>query len=191
MKFIFSRNLLRLAALACAIPLTAQTVNTPATPAAEVAFAAMNDALKLRGDLADSVSKGTLNEQAAISRLKGQGQATGFGVDPETDFAVAAMDVGRRLVVKKPGSATQFFAAAEQSLEAIVQRTSDASAKDKAQLLCQLALIRSEYLGKATQARKDIDQAIALQPKDSYLQQARRVMANSHAEQFPSRKTGT
>lgn len=176
--------------LACAVHLAAQSTSAPTVPAADLTVQAMTDAYTMRGELADFVTKGTLKAEDAISRLKSQSAITGLPVDRDTDFALGASDVGRRLVARKPELAVKFFAAAEQSLDAIVQRTSDASAKTKAQLLCQLALLRCNYLGNATQARKDIDQAIALQPEDRYLQQARGMMASSHAEQFRSVKEG-
>ncbi len=168
--------------LACAVQLAAQTATVTST--VDAAAQAMTGSLKFRGDLADAVAKGSVDAAVAITRLKAQGKVTGLDVDADVDFAYGAIDLGRRLAALKPAVAVTFFEAAEQSLGAVIQRTPDTSAKDKAQLLCQLAIIRCAHLGKATQARQDIDQAIALQPKDSYLKQARRVMASSHAEQF-------
>jgi hypothetical protein len=142
----------------------------------------VTDALKLRGDMADSVGSGTETSAAAVTRLKAQAAASGLQIDSAADFAYAAIDVGQRLLAAgKPAAAEGFFQAAEQSLDGLVKRTADTQAKDKAQYLRKLSFIRGNYLNNAAQAKLDIEQALALQPNDKGLQRARQALANSHA----------
>ena len=106
------------------------------------------------------------------------------------ELGFAATDIGCRLLGKgKPVEAGAFFKAAETALALIVSQTADALAYDKARYLQGLAMVRGKYLGNVAQAKLDIEQAIALQPDDKYLQIVRDNLARENAEIFkPSAK---
>ena len=135
--------------------------------------------------MAETVGKGTENSAAALVRLKKEPSPTGLNLDADADFAFAAIDLGRRLIAAgKPDDAEKFFREAEKSLDLAVKKTPDTAARDKAQYLQKLALIRSQYLGKVPQAKADLAEAIRLQPDDQHLRQTRDAVARDQAEHF-------
>lgn len=186
------KTLARVCALLCAlessVSLSAQVVANPSavTPpfstAIDPAFVSMSDAIKLRSDLAGAVVSGHTQPEAALARLRADKSPSGLKLPVEADFAYAAIDVGQRLLVAgRAAEAEKFFQEAEKSLDQLVKRTADAQAKDKAQFLKHLSFIRGNFLNKATQAKADIEQAVALQPEDKGLRRARQSLANTRA----------
>lgn len=186
------RNLARACALLCAlelgVSLSAQAgKSTPADTAVAASAKIMADALKLREGITSAIVSGDIKSEAAIGQLQAANSPSGLKAEPDADFGYAAIDIGQRLVAAgKAAEAETFFQAAEQSLESLVQRKADAQAREKAQLLAKLSRIRSQYLKKAAQAKADIEQAIALQPEDKGLQQARANLARTNAQVFPA-----
>ncbi len=144
---------------------------------------AQSDTLKLRGDMAESVGRGTEKSDAALARLKKEKSPTGLKLDADADFAFAAIDIGRRLIAAgQPGEAEKFFKEAEKSLDTLVKKTPDTQAATKADYLKKLSLLRSDYLNKVDQAKRDIAQAVALRPDDRHLKRAKDTLANAHAD---------
>jgi hypothetical protein len=142
----------------------------------------IDEALKLRVAVVDSIRSGTDTPDEAIAKLKGDGDITGLNLDPDANFAYGIIDVGQRLVaLSMPTAADPFFKTAELTLAPLVQRTPDKDAPIKAQYLRKLSILRSTYLGQFSQAMQDIDQAIALQPEDRDLQLMKRLLADSTA----------
>jgi hypothetical protein len=142
-------------------------------------------AIAQRKAMTENILKGSEGPAAAVDRLKGLSSPTGLKIDRDADFAFAAMDLGQRLIAAgKADAAVLFFQAAETSLVLLVTRTPDTQPQAKAQYLENLAFIRGNYLNEAAQARLDIEQAIALRPDDTHLQEARRNLARDHAEFF-------
>lgn len=165
---------------------SAPTVTPVATGLTQVQIAPgltpVTDPLNFRSDMAVKISSGAEASDAAVIRLKAQTGPSGLQIDPDAEFAFAAIDIGQRLIsLGKPAAAESFFKAAEQSLDALVKRTADAQVHDKAQYLRKLSLIRGNYLNEAAQAKLDIEQALALQPGDKGLLRAQQNLANSHA----------
>lgn len=143
----------------------------------------MAAALKLRGSIAQAVAAGTTKPEDALGQLREESSPTGLKLDPDADFAFAAIDVGHRLLAAgKTVQAEKVFQAAEQSLDTVVKRTANAQAREKAQYLTQLSLIRGNYLNKKDQARQDIDEAIGLQPEDKDLKRAKDALGVPAAE---------
>ena len=137
----------------------------------------MAEALSLRTDLAAAVAGGSEKPEVALTRLQEQRAASGLDLDRDADFALAAIDVGQRLIaLHKPAEAEKFFRSAEEALSGLVQRTADSEARAKAMYLDKLALIRHNFLGKREQARADLEAAIKLQPEDKYLLGKRATM---------------
>jgi tetratricopeptide (TPR) repeat protein len=160
-----------------------------AAPASDLQ--ALTDAVKLRSDMADNVVKGLETSDAAIGRLRTLDSPSGLKIGGDFDFALAAIDVGLRLIpAGKPVAAGQFFQEAESSLIAALKNTPDAQTRDRAELLKHLAFIRGFYLGNAAQARVDIEQAIALQPDNKHLQEVRNNLARGNAEIFKDQPKG-
>ena len=151
---------------------------------------AVADAMTLRQAMTDNILQGSEKPAAAIDRLKAYGSPSGLKIDPDADFAFAAIDVGHRLIAAgKPTEAELFFQAAEKSLVAVLSRTPDTQPQAKAQYLENLSVIRGHYLNEVGQARLDIEQAIALQPDDNHLQTVRQNLAREHAEFFKNPST--
>ncbi|HEY4299307.1 MAG TPA: hypothetical protein VGM73_00440 [Candidatus Didemnitutus sp.] len=171
-----------------ALPLVAQT-SAGTTAAAPISTAsvlqALDDARQFRADLVSSIVAGNESADTALARLKTQASASGLAVTPDADLGFAAIDMGQRLLlVRRSVEAMKFFQTAESALAGLVQKTSDTQAWDKTQYLQQLAFVRSRYLGEATQAKADLDRAIALRPDDSYLIQLRTLLASEHGGLF-------
>ncbi len=151
----------------------------PAIDAKAVAqdVALMQEALKLRSDMAGAVASGAEKPEAALERLRTASFPGGMKLSADAGFAYAAIDLGQRLVLRHPAEAEEFFRAAEAALASEVSRTDDAEAKDKAQHLQSLAMIRSNYLNKAEQAQADMAAAVKLRPEDKYLAQFQKTLA--------------
>lgn len=159
--------------IALALILSATQLPAQTTPDAK----SLTDAVKLRGDMADAVRNGSEKPEIALARLKKEQSPTGLKLDADADFAYAAIDIGRRLIATgKPAEAEKFFAEAEKSLDAVVKKTPDTSARDKAQYLQTRATIRANYLNKLAEGKADLDAAIALAPDDKRLQQLRKLL---------------
>lgn len=134
----------------------------------------MRAALEMRANLAIAVARNALSPAEAIQQLQ-TGGASGLQLEKDTDFAYAAIDVGRRLMgAEQPEAADVFFRAAEPLLAQAANRAT--ATREKAGLLKNLAVIRADYLGKVDQARADMAEAIRLQPGDVRLQQAKARM---------------
>ena len=177
MKSRTSVHLLLLAVLAASV------LTATAQPA--VSLATMQAALKFRADLATAVGSQAETPASALQRLRASGAASGFTAEPDVDLAYAALDVGHRLLaLHRPDAAEEFFRAAETAFEQASNRTPRAQAREKAQYLQKLALVRGNYLNKVAQAKADIDEAIQLQPNDKSLDESRRVLARGRGEQF-------
>lgn len=145
------------------------------------------DAAQVRADLVSSLVKGIDSADSGLDRLKSLASPSGLNVDHDADVAFAAIDVGQRLLVeRKPAIAEIFFREADRSLTAVIERTSDQSARDKAQYLSARAHVRAKFLGQVTDARADIDAALALQPDDAYLKQLNWTLGGKEATAFKS-----
>lgn len=149
---------------------------------------AMTEAVALRADLAAAVRDGTLKPGAALDQLRGSGTNAAFKLDGSAGFALAAIDVGHRLVAAdRATEAEPFFREAESVLEEAVARLPDAQARLKAMYLRRLASLRSDYLQKPDQAKEDIERACALQPEDQYLQRVRERVINRRGDLLRNR----
>jgi hypothetical protein len=151
----------------------------------------MQAALAFREALAGAVIGGTTKPADAIAQLKAYPDASGLGINPDADFAYAAIDIGQRLIsAGKPAEAGPLFAVAETALDALIQRTPDANAREKAEYLCRVALVRWKYLRNVRQAKRDLDRAILLPGADSYRKQARENLLRSNAAFAQEGQTG-
>lgn len=139
--------------------------------------AIMQEALALRRDMAGAVAQGAEKPEAALDRLRKASFPSGLKISADAGFAYAAIDLGHRLLLRNPAEAELFFRAAEDALDGEVKRTADTEAKDKAQHLQSLAMIRGNYLNKAEQAQADMAAALKLQPEDKYLAQFQKILA--------------
>ncbi|MCW5549916.1 MAG: hypothetical protein KIT44_13215 [Opitutaceae bacterium] len=145
----------------------------------------MQTALKWREELVQAVVAGEEKPEAALEHLEARRGASGLPLGPEADMGFAAMDLGHRFLAhRRPAEAEIFFRAAEQALARAVAITSDTEAREKAQYLQKLALIRGNYLNQAGQARQDIEAAIKLQPEDEYLARVKSALARRHPAGF-------
>lgn len=149
----------------------------------------MTEARTLRAEMAEAVGNGAEKSAHALDRLKAHGKAAGFKLEEEADFAVAALDVGRRLLgARKPAEAETFFRAAEASLDLIIKRTPDRAARDKAQYLEIRSIIRTNYLNKLAEGKADLQDALKLVPDDKRLQQMRNLIPADPASTLSNHK---
>lgn len=147
--------------------------------------AALDALLKARVEIAAAIVAGTQKPAAALARLRSLTFSGTRPIDAAADLSGSAMDVGNRLVAAgKHAEAELFFQAAEQSLVFVIKATPDTEPQTKAQHLQNLALIRGRFLNKASQAKLNIEQAIALQPKDESLRSTRAMLAREKADLF-------
>ncbi|MBP9913686.1 MAG: hypothetical protein KBF26_09795 [Opitutaceae bacterium] len=166
----------------CAVVNAQETAAVATSPAAETktdqpGIMLMQESLTLRSAMADAIASGAETAEVALTRLRQTKSPSGLPLSADAGFAYAAIDVGHRLLLRHPAEAELFFRAAETALDEEVKRTDDAKAKDKAQHLQKLAMIRGNYLNKTEQAQADMAAAVKLQPEDKYLGQFQRYLA--------------
>lgn len=136
--------------------------------------AAQEAALNLRGRMAEDVRDDLVKPAEALQRLRQEKSPSALKIDADADFALAALDVGRRLLaVNRPEQAEPFFKEAEKSLERVLRRTPSTAENELVQYLRTRAFIRAEYLGKPAEARADLDAALRLRPDDEHLRRTR------------------
>lgn len=153
----------------------------PCAAFAQADAATMKAALALREDTVKAVREKRDTVGGALARLKVQASPSGLRLDRDADFAFAAIDVGQRLVADgDPESAEKFFREAEKSLVAVIRKTPDSAARDKAAFLHKRALVRSQFLGKAKEAKADLDAALALRPDDKHLRRQKERLVIEH-----------
>jgi hypothetical protein len=186
---------MRACALMCVLALVEQlpaetAAKAPPTVAPDTTKA-LTDALKLRVDMAGAVTNGSEKPDAAIARLQASASPTGLKLEHDADFAMAAIDVGHRLVAMgKPTEAGQFFQKAESSLTAVLSRTLDTDVAGKVQYLANRAFIRAKFLNEPILAKKDLDAALLLKPDDCYLQSLRNELTKDKAAYLNSTTNG-
>jgi hypothetical protein len=181
------KTLAHACALLCAFGLGASLAAQTASDTEK----SLDDARRLRSDVAAAVTGGEVTPAIAINQLRAGNSRTGLKIDMEADFAVAALDVGRRLLgTRKPAEAEAFFRAAEETLGLLIARTPDKAARDKAQYLEIRSVIRTSYLNKLTEGKADLQDALKLAPDDKRRQQMLKLLPadpaatlNNHKEQ--------
>lgn len=150
-----------------------------------VSLETMKAALQFRADLVAAVGRDAETPASALQRLRDNGSASGLATARDVDLGYAALDVGHRLLaLRRPDAAEVFFRAAEEGFELASNRTPRTLAREKAQYLEKLAVVRGNYLNKIAQAKADIDEAIQLQPNDKSLGESRSLLARGRGEQF-------
>jgi hypothetical protein len=134
---------------------------------------AVTEARQYREGLVADLMGGKDRPEGVLVRLKSRRNSFGLKLADEADQALAAMDIGHRLLADQPAAAGQFFRAAEISLDAAILGTKDNEPVLKGMLLQKRALLREHFLNKAEEAEADLTQAIALLPEDKTLQRKR------------------
>jgi len=166
----------------CAL-LIAGLLLSPAALLSQSTSGPMAEALKLRVALATVVSNGTRTPGWAIETLKEEAAPKGMGLSRNAEFALAAIDIGQRLVAaRQPLLAATFFDEAEISLNAALAQTPDSRATEKAMLLSKRGLVRSRYLGKGLLAKADFAEAIRLRPNDKAIELQRDRLLSADGE---------
>lgn len=159
----YHRVLIGALCLVLVLPLAAQS-------GAKSESSLLSAALALRTALARAVIDGKQASADVLLQLKASSSPSGLEINADADFALAAIDVGQRLIAaRRPAEAEPFFVAAEKALEIAIEKAPDSSAQEKVILLQKLALIRADFLNKMTEAKENLDQAITLQPEDKHL----------------------
>lgn len=149
----------------------------------------MLEASKFRGDLVKSIIDGEKDADASLERLRQHPKILGVKTDAEADFAVAAVEIGHRLIgSRKDKEAERFFRAADDSLSALIARSGQRKLHDLVQYLQIRASIRANFLNMPNEARADLDEAIKLSPEDKYLVQQRRLITADPAETLRNHK---
>ncbi len=76
----------------------------------------MYAALKLRIDTANGIFSGTMKVETALQKLRTEASPSGLMLEPDADFAYAAIDLGQRLIASgRPDEAGKFFTEAEKA----------------------------------------------------------------------------
>lgn len=152
---------------------------------------AMRAALEFRMERAERIRAGQEQPEDSLRQLAAHPSPSGLRAERDAGVAIAAIDIGQRLVAHGSHAAAEpFFQEAERWLDRAVQRTPDKSAALKSMLLQKLALIRSEYLDKLAAARADLDRALALTPDDPFLKRRREQLPREPGEQPIARPQG-
>lgn len=154
-----------------------------------------HEAAELRNDLAEMAARdGRLNQEVFL-RLKASRNPSGLAIGREADFALAALDVGRRLAARgKKQTAELFFVEAEKFLTDAIATADAEKAPELVMLLQKRALIRARYLNLRVAAKADAERALKLQPESAYLKAFSLSLDNGHDErvlQYVQRKEGS
>ena len=145
----------------------------------------VSEVIALREGMTAAIVKGDEKPAKALARLQAHPSPSGLKVDRDADFALAAIDVGLRLLgADKAADAEQFFQAAEKALLVAIKKTKDESAQEKALYLQQLSFIRANFLNEFEAAGADLDAAIKLQPGDDYLKTRKANHGRDQAERL-------
>ncbi|HYC71647.1 MAG TPA: hypothetical protein VEB66_10600 [Opitutaceae bacterium] len=157
----------------------------PSVPEMEETSRAIAQALEFRIGLSAAVVAGAEKPADAIERLRAAEAPRGApGKDRQAEFAFAAVDVGHRLLsAGKPAEAEVFFSEAEKDFAQAIERVKNDDAY-RAMLLQAVAYIRVTYLGKAKEAKEDLDAARKLRPDDQALAARAEFLGNDKAEVF-------
>lgn len=148
-------------------------------------------ALKLREDAASAVRAKKELPEAALAKLRAHPSPSGLKIDRDADFALAAIDVGQRLISEgDPKAAEAFFREAVKALDSAIKKTSDTETATKAMFLRKRAWVNSNFLGRAKDALRDLESAMVLQPDDPQVQKARERLAKEHGPDFVVKKAG-
>lgn len=141
-------------------------------------------ALRLREQIAAEITTGKSSAAAALARLRAPGTMPSVVGDREEDFALAAGDIGRRLLAtEKPAEAEEFFRAAEVALTAALAK---AQGKERARPLAARALLRARFLGDPDGGKKDIAEALEIAPEDDGLKATAHNVARGHGQKKPA-----
>lgn len=160
-------------------------INMLQSQAQTASVESLRTARDLRQKLALSVSQNAETTAKALATLRSTRSTSGRSISADSDLAYASLDVGYRLLaLERPDAAEEFFRAAEQAFEAEYSRRS--LARDKAEVLQHLAVIRGRFLGKIDQAKADIAEAINLQPDDAALKEARSLLERGQSKNIKS-----
>ncbi len=141
-------------------------------------------ALRLREQIAAEITTSKSSAPATLARLRTPGAIPSVVGDREEDFALAAGDIGRRLLAaEKPAEAEEFFRAAEVALTAALAK---AQGKERARPLAARALLRARFLGNPDGGKKDIAEALEIAPEDEGLKATARNVARGHGQKEPA-----
>ncbi len=172
--------------VAMAVAVAAQETKVAIIPKTDLQIA--QEAVALRADLTARVAAGEMRPTVAFEQVRAAHAPSGLKLEAKADFALAALDIGQRLiVVGKPAEAEEFFRAAEQTLNQILEQTPDTRAREKAMYLQHRALLRGNYLNKVEEARSDLKQAIYLVPEDKHLKIAAAALERVRPEHINDR----
>lgn len=143
-------------------------------------------AIEYRAAMAEAIATFKEDPTAAVARLQSSEVIKAQSSESDRDLAVAAIDIGHRLIsLGHPSAAETFFRLADKTLTSALTREKAALGnKEKAQYLKHRAHIRGNFLGRPEQARADIDAAIVLQPDDRSLEETRARLARGQGEKF-------
>lgn len=148
-------------------------------------------ALKLREEVVGAVRAKRELPEAALAKLRSHTSPSGLKIDGDADFALAAIDVGQRLISEgNPEAAETFFREAAKALDFAIRKTPDTAAASKAMFLRKRAWVRSHFLGQPNDALRDLESALVLQPEDPQLLKARERLAKEHGPDFVVKKAG-
>lgn len=142
-------------------------------------------AVKLREESALEVREKKTAPEASLAKLKAHNSPAGLKIDRDAEFALAAIDVGQRLIASgEPEAAVKFFREAEKSLSQLIKKTPDSAAQTKAAYLQKLAFLRSRFLNRPKEAKADLDAALVLRPNDQQLKKEKERLVIEHGPSY-------
>lgn len=135
---------------------------------ADARGAALLAGVNFRSGLAREIVAGKATAADGVRLLAGERNLMGWNFVPEFDYALAATDVGQRLIAAgKLAEAELFFFAAEKALTPAIENAREDG--EKSDLLAQRAFLRANFLNKRAEARSDLEAASKLKPDDVWL----------------------
>lgn len=157
--------------------------NSPADPAGS-REGPLLEGIRARDELSFRVLEGKMSVEDALDALRAEAKPYGLGLDTHAEFALAAMDVGYRLLSRRrPVEAEPFFRAAESDFgKALSDVSIERSVSDRVMLLRNRALVRADRLGRFDEAREDFDEAIRLRPDNKAIVRQRDAVMGGRIE---------
>jgi hypothetical protein len=156
---------------------------TPKERSAESATSPLLEALKMREQLAVAVMGGGEDFESALERLRDHPAPTGLGLGRETEYALAVVEIGQRLIAAdRPKEAEAFFREGEEALGAALGNLRADDRHERIMVLRNRAMVRSRYLGKGAEAKADFAEAIALRPEDKAIVRQRDLLLSGYGD---------
>lgn len=163
--------------------LVAAEENKEVSAAGKTATSSLLVALQLRESLTAAIVAGDEKPEAALGRLQEHPAPTGLALRRDTEYALAVVEIGQRLLAAdRPTEAEAFFREGERALGAALRNLRREDSHERLMVLRKRAQVRGRYLGMGREAQADFEEAIALKPDDKAIARQRDLLLSVYPD---------